>query len=88
MFDKIKALLKLRAAFKQLKEICKMKFSINVIVQLLGVLLQLYNQLSGMIPSGYKEIIALVVGIIQGLVALLAHFTNPDGTPAAEPYTK
>jgi len=30
----------------------------------------------------------VVLSVVQGLTAVLAHFANPDGTPAAAPYIK
>jgi hypothetical protein len=32
--------------------------------------------------------LAVIVGAIQAVVAAIAHFKNPDGTPASEPYVK
>jgi hypothetical protein len=64
----------------------KFTFSVNFIVQILGVALQGANFFSGMVPAEYQPVLAAVVTIIQGVSALLAHFKNPDGTPAAVAY--
>jgi hypothetical protein len=65
-----------------------MKFKLNTVVQVIGVGLQLYNQYGGMVPTKYQPAAAAIVGAIQGIVALMAHFSNPDGTAAATAYVK
>jgi hypothetical protein len=63
-----------------------MKLRVNVIVQVLGFILQAYNQYGGMIPEKWKPVVMGIVGIIQGVVAIMSHFSNPDGTNATTPY--
>lgn len=86
MFTELRIYLRLRPYIKQLKEICKMRLSLNLIVQILMTAMQAYNQISDLLPAKWKTPAALVMGIIQGLVALLAHYSNPDGTPATVAY--
>ena len=64
-----------------------MKISSNVIFQIVGTALQVLNYASGMIPAKYQWLVAGVVGILQGISGIVSHYSNPDGTPAALPYT-
>jgi len=63
-----------------------MKFSWNFGIQIIGVGLQIYNQYGGLLPTKWQPVAAATVGILQGISALFAHFSNPDGTSAAVPY--
>ena len=65
-----------------------MKISSNVITQLIGVAAQLFNQFGGFIPDKQKPLVAALVGIAQGVGAIVAHYSNPDGTDASKPYVK
>jgi hypothetical protein len=65
-----------------------MKLSLNMIVQVVALVLQIYNQYWRMIPTGWQPLAALIVGVVQAASALLAHFSNPDGTPASTAYVK
>ena len=58
-----------------------MKFSWNVFFQTIGTAIQVANA-SGVIPPKYQSLVAAVTGLMQGGVALKAHNSNPDGTPA------
>lgn len=66
----------------------KLKFSLNMVTQLIGMLVQGANALGGILPAEYNVPIALGIAAVQSIVAFIAHFKNPDGTPAAEPYGK
>ena len=65
-----------------------MRLSLNIVIQILMLVCQAYNQISGMLPQEAREIATLVMGVIQAVAALLAHYRNPDGTPAATAYVK
>ena len=65
-----------------------MKLSWNVIAQGLGTFLQIANQFGGFVPDKYKWLAAGIIGIGQGLMGIVSHFSNPDGTAAARPYVK
>ena len=66
-----------------------MKLSTNLIIQILGTITQILNQATPFVTSDKaKAVIAASVGIAQTLSALLAHFSNPDGTPAQAAYVK
>lgn len=65
-----------------------MKLSTNVIVQALGTVGQALNLASGMVPPKYQFWIAGALGIVQSISGILAHFSNPDGTPSTTAYVK
>lgn len=65
-----------------------MRLSINAIVQVLGTILQVLNLASGMVPPDYQFLVAGAVSIVQGASGILSHYSNPDGTPSAQPYVK
>lgn len=78
--------LKLRPGLARLKELSHLKLSVNVIGQGLLVLLQMGNQVSGFVPDSKKFYLAAALGCIQMIVSVLAHYSNPNGTPSALPY--
>lgn len=86
MIKELKIYWKLRPIIKQFKELTKMKFSLNVVIQILMLILQGYNQISDMLDPETRQVATLIMGIIQAVVALLAHYRNPDGTPAKAAY--
>jgi hypothetical protein len=88
MIKELKMYWRLRPYIKKIKEQLKMKFSVNMIIQILATIAQAMNQISDLFGPGNREAIVLVVGIIQAVVALMAHYKNPDGTPASTPYIK
>jgi hypothetical protein len=65
-----------------------MKLKWNVAAQVLGTIMQFLNANGSMVPAKYQVEVALAVGIVQALSAFVAHFSNPDGTPAEAPYKK
>lgn len=65
-----------------------MKITWNLIFQGLASIVQIGNQVSGIIPPKYQPAVALVVALAQGAVAWRAHYLNPDGTPASVGYQK
>ena len=79
---------RLRPVMAKFKEVSKMKFSVNFIVQLLALAAQGLNQITDLLPPKGKFWAAVALSAIQGLTGVLAHFTNPDGTPAEAPYVK
>lgn len=58
-----------------------MTVKVNAIVQFLGMLVQVLNATE--FPTEWKPWVALFVAIIQAVSAILAHYNNPDGTPAS-----
>jgi len=66
-----------------------MKFSANMVIQILALVAQAANAVLDVLPSPKSKAIAAgVIAIAQGVAAGLAHFSNPDGTPAAAPYIR
>jgi len=65
-----------------------MKFSVNVVIQMLALVAQGVNQAQDLLPPRAKFWALVVLSGVQGVAAVLAHFANPDGTPATEPYRK
>lgn len=66
----------------------KFTFSFNMVLQILSGVLQAINMFGTMIPKEFQPYVAAVVTAIQALFAIVAHFKNPDGTPAAVAYVK
>ena len=65
-----------------------MKFSSNIAIQMLALVAQGLNATMELLP-GRGQFWAMVgLSAVQGLTAVLAHFANPDGTPAKAPYIK
>ncbi len=58
----------------------------NLSLQILGLLLQGLNQISAVVPDAYKFWVAVGVGFVQLTTAVVAHFSNPDATPATTAY--
>lgn len=65
-----------------------MKLSVNTVIQILALSGQVLNFTQDFVPAEGKIWIAVALSAIQGASAVLAHFANPDGTPASEPYVK
>jgi hypothetical protein len=89
-FSKALTLMKLVGYWNKLDSLYKengMRFSLNFFIQAIGVVGQLANQFSNIIPPKAQAWVALALTTAQGVTGLLAHFSNPNGTPAAEPYT-
>ena len=87
MIKEIRIYWRLRPYIKKLKELSHMKFSWNLVVQIIATIIQALNQLSDLFPEDTRTTIALIVGVLQAVVALLAHYANPDGTSSKLAYT-
>lgn len=77
----------LRKIEKQLED-SEMKFSLNVLIQVLGTMMQGLMAVSPMLTGKGKFAAEVAVSAVQGVAAVAAHFSNPDGTKATEPYVK
>jgi len=66
----------------------KLKLSTNIITQILATGFQVLNLVGGFIPSKYQVWIAAILAGIQSATAIIAHESNPDGTPATQGYVK
>lgn len=79
---------RLRPYIRRMEELSKMKFSVNVAIQALAITAQAINATMDLLPPRGRFWAMVVLSAIQGLTAVLAHFVNPDGTPAQAPYIK
>ena len=58
----------------------------NIIAQVVGTGLQLFNAYGAILPAKYQLLGATILGALQAVIAIVAHNYNPDGTPATVPY--
>lgn len=65
-----------------------LKFSVNAVIQIVGVVGHAAAQLSDVLPPEGKFWASVVLAAAQGVAGVLAHFVNPDGSPASMPYRK
>src|SRR5579862_7811748 len=86
LFTEIRLYLKLRPDLNRLKELSRMKLSVNVIGQMILTGMHAANALSGFVPHNDQFYVASLLGLLQLAISVLAHFRNPDGSPASIPY--
>jgi len=86
MIREIRVWWRLRPIVNQFKELSNMKFSVNVAIQMLALVAQGLMQTQELLPGRGKFWALVAISGVQGVAAVLAHFANPDGTPAAQPY--
>lgn len=65
-----------------------MKISVNSVIQLLALIAQGINAVSDLLPPRGKFYAAVALAAVQGVVGVLAHFSNPDGTHATQPWAR
>ena len=58
----------------------------NKFIQTSVTITQVVNITAPIVPDKYKPVAAGVLGILQGITAIVAHNYNPDGTPAKVAY--
>ena len=88
MIREIRLWLRLRPILSQFQELTKMKFSVNVAIQMLALAAQGINATQDLLPAKGKFWAMVTLSAVQGLTAVLAHFANPDGTPSEAPYIR
>lgn len=68
----------------------KFTFNLNLCIQVLSTIAHVLNLAGGVFPEGSdtKAKIMLGLAIVQGVSGSLAHYKNPDGTPAEDAYKK
>ncbi len=88
MIRQLRIYLRLQPLVERFKELSKMKFSVNVAIQMLALVAQGINATEELLPGRGKFWAMVVLSAVQGVTAVLAHFANPDGTPAQAPYIK
>jgi limonene-1,2-epoxide hydrolase len=88
MLRELRIWLRLRPITNRFQELTKMKFSVNVAVQMLALAAQGLNATMELLPGRCKFWAMVGLSAVQGVTAVLAHFANPDGTPAQVAYLK
>lgn len=88
MIREIRLWLRLRPILTQLQELTKMKFSVNVVIQMLALVAQGINATQDVLPPRGRFWAMVALSAVQGVTAVLAHFVNPDGTPAETSYIR
>ncbi len=88
MLRELRIWLRLRPIMNSLQELTKMKFSVNVLIQMLALAAQGLNATVELLPGRGKFWAMVGLSAVQGVTAVLAHFANPDGTPAQVAYLK
>ncbi len=65
----------------------KFSFNMNKVIQALAVTSALGSQYSGVFGNPKTQaIVSSSAVVVSAIAGLLAHFSNPDGTSAKEPY--
>ena len=88
MLRELRIWLRLRPVMDKFQELTKMKFSVNVLIQMLALAAQGLNATVELLPGRGKFWAMVGLSAVQGVTAVLAHFANPDGTPAQVAYLK
>jgi hypothetical protein len=88
MLRELRIWLRLRPITNRFQELTKMKFSVNVLIQMLALAAQGLNATVELLPGRGKFWAMVGLSAVQGVTAVLAHFANPDGTPAQVAYLK
>lgn len=58
----------------------------GMIVQVLSLMAVAGTQLLHVVPEEYRQILTTMIALLQAVVGLASHYSNPDGTPAADPW--
>ncbi|MBX9601428.1 MAG: hypothetical protein K2X35_10495 [Bryobacteraceae bacterium] len=82
MLRELRIWLRLRPMMNKFQELTRMKFSVNVAIQMLALAAQGLNATVELLPGRGKFWAMVGLSAVQGVTAVLAHFANPDGTPA------
>jgi hypothetical protein len=61
-----------------------MTITLHMGLQLAAFIVQVLNWLTPIVPDSWKPIIATVVSVVQIVIGMLAHLSNPDGTPTTQ----
>jgi hypothetical protein len=63
------------------------KLYLNVVIQVIGSIVAIGTKYADVVPVKYQPVLAGLVAVAMGLSGILAHFYNPDGTAASEPFS-
>ena len=86
MIREIRLYFRLKPFLKRLAQETKMKFSVNMSIQVLMTIAAALLAIMDLMPPKQAALIVAGVGVIKSITGLLAHFSNPDGTPAEAAY--
>lgn len=64
----------------------RLKSKTNILVQLLGIITHAAAMAGDILPANTNETAMIVAASAQALSGIIAHYRNPDGTPAAVAY--
>jgi len=64
----------------------KVSGTLNIVLQVLAIVVQLGNAFAGIVPDEWKGIIVAVVAILQAILAKIGINRNPDGQPVTMAY--
>ena len=79
IFTEISILTKLQKPLTQLQGVLAMKFSTNMLSQLLLTVAQIINIVSPILPENKKVLLLGLLSAIQAGVSAIAHYSTPDG---------
>lgn len=82
----IKLLYRLNKIFKEIEGMKGIRFSVNFVIQVCGIIGHAAAQLMDFLPDNKKIWASVAIAAAQGVSGIMAHFSNPDGSPASEPY--
>lgn len=88
MIRELRLYWRLRPILKKFQELTRMKLSANVLIQMLALATQGINATQDFLPAKGKFWAMVALSAVQGVAAVVAHFANPDGTPAEAAYIK
>ena len=86
MLKELRIYLRLRPFIQQLRELPMGKFSTQLVFQIVFVLIGALTTIFDLIPPQYQRPMGAVLVLLSAIYGLYAHYKNPDGTPAAEPW--
>ena len=78
--------LRLAPIFDEIERVAGMKFSVNMILQIAALVAQGANATMPLLPPNLQKWAVVTLTAVQGISAVLAHFSNPDGTSARAAY--
>lgn len=88
MIRELRMYWRLRPYLSRFQELTKMRFSVNVAIQMIALAAQGINASIALLPGKGKFWAMVALSVAQGAAGVLAHFANPDGSPAKAPYNK
>lgn len=63
-----------------------MRFRVNSIIQILGIVTHGAVTIGGALPGRAGQIAMTIAAVAQAASGVIAHWFNPDGTPAQASY--